>query len=132
MIALVAAAALLTVKGGWAAYRDGTTCRAVAEPVRRTTTKLQPFAALATAPGRTPSLTFRLGRPSADGKATLIAGGASYALSGAAGLASTTDPRAIDALRAGQTFTVRTRAGFEIYATRGAATAFDAVLAACR
>lgn len=133
MIALVAAGALLAVKGGWAAYRDGAVCRALAEPVRRTTTKARPFAALAVAPGRLPVLSFRLGRPSADGKATLIAGGRSFALTGSGDLARTADGAAIDALRAGsQTVTVRTRAGFEIYPTRGAATAFDAVFAACR
>lgn len=132
MIGLAAAAALLAVKGGWAAYQDGKTCRAVAEPVRKTITKARPFAALATAPGRAPVLSFKVGRPSSDGKATLIAAGKSYALSAVGDVARTADPRAIDALRAGQTFTVRTRAGFEIYATRGAATAFDAAFAACR
>lgn len=132
MIALVAAAALLAVKGSWAAYQDGKVCRAIAEPVRKTTTKARPFAALTTSPGRAPVLSFSVGRPSGDGKATLIAGGRSYELSAAGDLARTADPRAIDALRAGQTFTVRTRAGFEIYAARGAATAFDAAFAACR
>lgn len=132
MIALVAAAALLAVKGGWAAYQDGVVCRAVAEPVRRTTTKARPFAALAVAPGRAPVLTFKLGRPSRDGRSTLIAGGQSFAMATTGDVARTADPRAIDALRTGQTITVRTRAGFEIYALRGAPTAIDAALAACR
>jgi hypothetical protein len=133
LIAIVAASALLAVKGSWAAYRDGAVCRALAEPVRRTTTKARPFAALAVAPGRLPVLSFRLGRPSAGGKATMIAGGRDYALTGTGDVAVTSDPAAIDAFRAGsQTVTVRTRAGYEIYATRGAATAFDAVFAACR
>jgi hypothetical protein len=132
MIALAAAATLLAVKGGWAAYQDGHVCRAVAEPVRKTNTKARPFATLAVAPGRTPMLTFKLGRPSADGKATLIAGGKSYALTAMQDLARTADPGAIDALRTGQTITVRTRVGFEIYALRGAPTAIDAAFAACR
>ena len=132
MIAIAAAAALLAVKGGWAAYQDGKICRAVAEPVRKTTTKARPFAALAVAPGRLPMLSFKLGRPSSDGKATLISGGKSYALTIVGDVARTSDPIAIDSLRAGQTITVRTRAGFEIYVLRGAPTAFDAAFAACR
>ena len=132
MIALAAAATLLVVKGGWAAYQDGAICRAMAEPVRKTTTKARPFAALATAPGRAPVLTFRLGRPSRDGRATLIAGGQAYALAATGDTARTADARAIESLRVGQTVTVRTRAGFEIYATRGAPTAIDAAFAACR
>ncbi len=132
MILIAAAGALLAVKGGWAAYRDGDACRAVAEPVRRTMARVRPFAALAVAPGRSPVLTFKLGRPSRDARATLIAGGQSFGLAADRDIARTADPRAIDALRTGQTVTVRTRAGFEMYATRGAPTAIDAAFAACR
>ncbi|HTI31585.1 MAG TPA: hypothetical protein VL405_05595 [Sphingomonas sp.] len=127
-----APAAQLAVKGGWAAYQDGKVCRAVAEPVRKTTTTARPFAALAAAPGRVPMLTFKLGRIPRDGHATLIVGGRSYALAVSGGFASTGDPAAIDALRGGQTMTVRSRAGFEIYVLRGAPTAIDAALSRCR
>ncbi|CAM3071870.1 hypothetical protein SPAN111604_02390 [Sphingomonas antarctica] len=132
MILLAAAASLLAVKGGWATFRDGPVCRAVAEPVRRTTTPLKPFAALAVAPGRAPVLSFRLGHVPRDGRAMLTVGGKSVQLAIAGDMARTIDPQAIDALRAGQTMTVRTRAGYEIYDLRGAPTAIDAALAACR
>ena len=132
MILFAAAAALLAVKGGWATFRDGPTCRAVAEPVRRTTTQARPFAAVAVAPGRVPVLSFKLGRPVQGGRAMLTVGGKTIQLVVAGDMARTADPQAIDALRAGQTMTVRTRAGFEIYALRGAPTAIDAALAACR
>ena len=131
MILLAVAGALLAVKGGWATFRDGAVCRAVAEPVRRTTTAAKPFAALAVAPGRAPVLSFRLGHIPRDGRATLTVGGKSIQLAIAGDIARTADPQAIDALRAGQTMTVRTRAGFEIYDLKGAPTAIDAALAGC-
>lgn len=130
MILLAAAAALLAVKGGWATFSDGNVCRAVAEPVRRTTVA-KPFAALAVAPGRAPVLSFRLGHVPRDGRATLTVGGKSVQLTIAGDIARTADPQAIDAMRAGQTMTVRTRAGFEIYDLKGAPTAIDAALAGC-
>lgn len=132
MILLAAAAgALLAVKGGWATFRDGPVCRAVAEPVRRTTAPSKPFAALAVARGRAPALSFRLGDAPRDGRAVLTVAGRSVQLTVAGDLASTADPQAIDALRTGQTMTVRTRAGFAIYDLKGAPTAIDAALAAC-
>ncbi len=131
MILLAAAVALLAVKGGWAAYQDGNVCRAVAEPVRKTTTAARPFAAVSVAPGRSPALTVRLGRIARDGRATLTVAGQTVPLMVSGDLARTIDSRAIDAMRAGQTATVRTRSGFEMYDLRGFPTAVDAALAGC-
>ena len=131
MILLAAAATLLAVKGGWATFRDGAVCRAVAEPVRRTKTDVRPFAAVAVAAGRAPSLSFRIGRPVRDGRATLVIGGRAIPLAVAGDIAHTADAQAIDAMRLGQTMTVRAGGGFEMYELRGAPTAIDAALAGC-
>jgi hypothetical protein len=134
----------LGIFAGWGAFRDGTRCYAISEPVEAPAAEnWRPFASVGHWPARGSGgqLHFRLSRAKRQGSAVLLRiDGRSFQLVGGGRDAWAPDTRADAeiqaAMRTGIELAVETRSTDgrpvrDLYRLRGAATAMDAAAIAC-